>query len=89
MVIVGRGGAIILRDHPNVLRVGTVARVEDRISRIMERDRAGREQAEKTLLDRDQARADYYLRYFGLDNPDDPELYHLVITTSDLSMDYA
>jgi cytidylate kinase len=89
VVIVGRGGSIILRDHPNVLRVGTVARVEDRISMIMERDQAGREQAEKTLLDRDQARADYYLRYFGLDNPDDPELYHLVINTSDLSMDYA
>ena len=89
VVIVGRGGAIILRDQANALRVGTIARFEDRISRIMERDRTDREQAEKTLVNRDRARTDYYMRYFGLANPDDTELYHLVLNTSDLSMDYA
>ena len=89
VVIVGRGGSIILRDQANVLRVGTIARFEDRISRIMQLDRSDREQAEKTLLDRDRARADYYMRYFGLGNADDPELYHLVLNTSDLTMDYA
>ena len=89
VVIVGRGGSIILRDRPEVLRVGTVARLEDRIARIMERDRLTREQAERTLMDRDQARAHYYKRYFGIDNPDDPDLYHLVVNTSDVDTGYA
>lgn len=89
VVIVGRGGSIILRDMPNVLRVGTVARIEDRISGIMERDRIGREQAEKTLVNRDLARAYYFKRYFGIDDPDNPDLYHIVINTSDVDLDYA
>lgn len=89
VVIVGRGGSIILRSMPNVLRVGTVARLEDRIAGIMDRDRIDREQAEKTLTDRDMARAYYFKRYFDIDDPDDPELYHLVINTSDIDMDYA
>ena len=35
VVIVGRGASFILRDDPKVLRVGTVARFEDRVARIM------------------------------------------------------
>ena len=89
VVIVGRGGSIILRDTPNVLRVGTVARLEDRIVGIMERDRIDRAQAEQTLTERDLARAYYFKRYFDIDDPDHPELYHLVINTSDIDMDYA
>ena len=89
VVIVGRGGSIILRSMPNVLRVGTVARLEDRIAGIMDRDRIDRAQAEQTLTDRDLARAYYFKRYFDIDNPDDPGLYHMVINTSDIDMDYA
>ena len=89
VVIVGRGGSIILRDDPNVLRVGTVARLDDRVVRIMERERLGRERAERIVFERDEARANYYKRYFGIRNPDDPELYHLVINTSDVDLDYA
>jgi cytidylate kinase len=89
VVIVGRGGSIILRDTPKVLRVGAVARLEDRIDGIMERDRIGREQAEQTLMDRDLARAYYFKRYFDIDDPDNPDLYHMVINTSDIGLDYA
>ena len=66
-----------------------MARLEDRITGIMERDRIDRAQAEKTLIDRDLARAYYFKRYFDIDNPDDPGLYHMVINTSDIDMDYA
>ena len=89
VVIVGRGGSIILRDTPKVLRVGAVARHEDRVSGIMERDRIGRGQAEKTLVDRDLARGYYFKRYFDIDDPDNPDLYHMVINTSDIELDYA
>jgi cytidylate kinase len=89
VVIVGRGGSIILRDNPFVLRIGVVARLGDRVARIMERERLGREQANKVVFERDRARAHYFKRYFGIDDPDDPESYHLVINTSDMDMEYA
>ena len=89
IVIVGRGAHIILKNMPNVLRVGFVANLADRISTIMERERLDREIAIKTLLDRDKARAGYFKRFFDVDAPDDPELYHLVINTSDVSMEAA
>ena len=89
VVIVGRGGAAILRDRPGVLRVGAVARLEDRIARIMERDRVDHDRAAQIVSERDEARALYHKRYFGIDNADDPNLYHIVLNTSDLDMDYA
>ena len=89
VVIVGRGGSIILQDDPNVLHVGTVARFEDRVARIVERERLDKQRAEKTVIDRDKARAYNFKRYFGIYNPDDPQLYHLVLNTSDMALDYA
>ena len=89
VVVVGRGGHLILKDVPGVLSVGVVARLEDRIATIMERERVDREQAQETLTARDKARAYYFRRFFGVDDPDDPELYHMVINTSDVSLDCA
>ena len=89
VVIVGRGGYIILRDMPRVLRVGVVANFEDRVETIMERERLGREEADKTVRARDEARADYFKRFFGIVDPDGPELYHLVINSSDINLDSA
>ena len=89
VVIVGRGSPVILGDVPTALRVGTVANREDRVARVMEVDRLGRDEAEQTIIDRDQARAYYYKRYFNIDDPDDPNLYHFVLNTSDLGIEYA
>lgn len=89
VVIVGRGGHIILRDLPRVLRIGTVARHEDRIVTIMERERLNEEQAAKTIEARDKARAFYFKRFFDIDEPDSPEHYQLVINTSEVGIDYA
>ena len=89
VVIVGRGSHIILKDVASVLRVGVVASLEDRIATLMERERLDREQAEKTILARDRARAYYFKRFFDIENPDGPELYHLVINSSHLSLTYA
>lgn len=89
VVIVGRGSPVILRDIYTALRVGTVADWEDRVARVMDVDRLGRTEAEQTIIDRDQARAYYYKRYFNIDDPDDPKLYHFVLNTSDLGIDYA
>lgn len=89
VVIVGRGSHVILRDVPNVLRVGVVAQYEDRVATIMERERIDRKQAEKTMAARDQARAHYFKRILKIDNPDMPELFHLVVNVSDVDLEYA
>ena len=89
VVLVGRAAALILRDEPNVLRVGAVADLDDRITRIMERDRIDRKQAEKVVADRDEAREHYFRRFFGIEDPDDPHLYHIVINTSVMNLEYA
>ena len=89
VVIVGRGAYIILKDDPKVLRVGAVATWDDRVATIMERERLQREDAESVITARDQARADYFKRFFDIDDPDNPELYHLTINASYVDLDYA
>ncbi|MCH8206605.1 MAG: cytidylate kinase-like family protein [Chloroflexi bacterium] len=89
VVIVGRGGYIILRDVPGVLRVGVVATLEDRIQTIVERERIDREEAERTVQARDKARVNFFKRFFGIEHPDSPELYDLVVNTSDMDLDYS
>jgi cytidylate kinase len=88
-VIVGRGSHVILRDMPNVMRVGVISEYEDRVATIMERERISRDDAERIMAARDEARAYYFRRFLGLDNPDAPELFHMVVNISELSLDYA
>ncbi len=89
VVIVGRGAHIILKDAPNVLRVGVVANFEDRVATIAQRERLDPERARKTVQARDQARLYYIKRFFKINDPDDPELYQIVINTSEVSQEYA
>ena len=89
VVIVGRGGPIMLGDTSGVLRVSIIANRQDCVARIMERENLDRDEATKAVIDRDEARAYYLRRFFGVDDPEKPEYYHLVINTSDVSLEYA
>ena len=89
VVIVGRGAHIILEDNPNVLRVGLIATFEDRVERVMVRERLSQSDAEAAILARDEARLEYFRRFFGIDAPDSAEHYHLVINTSEMNLDAA
>jgi cytidylate kinase len=89
VVIVGRGAYMILKDDPNVLRVGAVASLDDRISTIMEREHLDWKKAKDVITARDQARSHYFKRFFDIDQPDNPEYYHLTINTSHVDLDYA
>ena len=55
----------------------------------MDIDQLTKEDAERTIKARDDARGDYYKRYFNIGDPDAPSLYHLVINTSTTSNQYA
>ena len=89
VVFVGRGGHVILNDLPNVLRVGVIAHPEDRIKTIMEREKLNHAVAETMIQNRDSARIYYFQKFFGLNEPDRPDLYHLVVNTSEVSLEYA
>ena len=98
MIIVGRGGQVILKDTPGVLHVRIEAPVEMRIAHIQEQLKTKTEssQSEAKLLqaatdiieNRDMASADYIKRYFNVDW-NDALLYHLVLNRGHLSIEQA
>lgn len=89
VVIVGRGAHIILKDNPKVLRVGLIADFEDRVERIMVRERLEKEQAEEAIRTRDAARQEYFQRFFDIADPDSADHFHLVINTSEMNLEAA
>jgi len=98
MVIVGRGGQMILKDHPEVLHVRIEAPMEDRIQRVKEHlkheqkayraDITLRREAQDMIVTRDYASADYIRQYYKVDWAD-PLLYHVVLNTGLLSIEEA
>lgn len=89
VVIVGRSGSAILKDDPRVLRIGVSAEYEDRVSRIVERDGIGRDEAVALITGRDGAREYHFKRFFGLDNPEDVRQFHICLNTSAVGLEYA
>ena len=89
VVFIGRGGHVILKDMPNVLRVGVVASLEDRVKTLMDREAIDSDKAIVTLEQRDQARKHFFKKYFELDDPDNPNLFHFTINSSEISTIYA
>lgn len=89
VVLLGRGGAAILHDNPKVLRVGVVAKMEDRISRVQQQMRIeSADEAESLIEHTDLAQHRYFERAFE-SSPIDPFLYHFMWNTSDVSLEYA
>ena len=98
MVIIGRGGQVLLKDTPGVLHVRIEAPVEKRIELVIQqmKQQSSAVQSEEKLLrtasdmiaSRDTASADYIKRYFEVDWHD-PRLYHLVLNLGKLSADQA
>lgn len=64
-VIAGRSGFHVLKDHPNHLRVFITASLENRITRVMNKQCLNREQAVKLIEGIDKARENYIQRYTG------------------------
>ena len=88
IVMVGRGCYYILKDAPNVLRVGIEAHIDDRIATIAERERLSLDEAASTVVARDQARLYFFNRFFDIEDPDAPEFFHFVINTSLIGQEY-
>lgn len=89
VVFVGRGAHLILNDMENVLRVGIVAHHEDRIKTLMNRENITESKAIDLIASRDEARAEYFSKFFEIDDPDRPDLFHITINTSEVSLEFA
>ena len=89
VVLLGRGGAAILHDSISVLRVGVIAKLEDRAARVQQQMRLKSvEEAKLTIEHADLAQHRYFERAFE-SSPIDPFLYHFMWNTSDVSLEYA
>ena len=63
--------------------------MEDRVKRIMDREKVDKSRAEEIVAGRDEARVYNFRRFFELSDPEAPELYHMTINSSDVSLEYA
>jgi len=95
IVIVGRGGQVILKDYLDVFHIRIEAPLENRIQGVKTQMKdahhlptdtiEARRKAQDLIGARDLASADYLRRFYGVDW-DDPLLYHLIINTGKVNI---
>jgi cytidylate kinase len=85
-VVLGRAGAVVLRDVPGALHVYLGGSEDARIEVAMEREDIDRKTAARRLVVSDRARRAYVRGAYGVDG-DDPSLYHLMIDATALEPD--
>jgi hypothetical protein len=83
VLLMGRGGQVLLRNHPSTLHVQVVAPAALRVEVVMERLGLAKRDAQNRVKASDHARSDYLRRYHNVDWLD-PTLYDLVINTGRL-----
>jgi hypothetical protein len=88
IVIRGRGSQFILKDFPGAFHVMTVAPVEVRVKRVMERQKLNEEDARNEIARFDNGSREFVKRYFKA-NIADPVNYDIVINTNHLSIESA
>ncbi len=81
-VLVQRAGAVALKGHEQVLKIGVFASWEDRIARMMKSQGLSRtSDAERVIREREKAQEEYFGAYHSA-HPEDENLYDLCVNTS-------
>lgn len=88
VVIVGRGGQVILSGRRDVLHVRVVATLEQRIAYVMRREGLDEAAARARIQMKERARTRYMQTLYHC-NHEDPHLYDLVLNTGVLDLDSA
>jgi cytidylate kinase len=88
VLLVGRGGQVVLRQQPDVLHVRIIAPKPARVQLVMQRCRVPAEVAAARVDATDRARAGYLRRHHGV-RWDDPGLYDIVVNMARLSPELA
>lgn len=84
VIIVGRGGQVILQDEPDVLHVRVRAPMNVRMRRLAEYERIPAQDTLAIAQRHDKAAIEYMRTYFEVEW-NDPNLYHMVINSGKLS----
>ena len=85
-LFVGRCADYILRDHPRCLNVFISATIDDRITRICDKNGITPQEARNLIEKADKRRAEYY-NYYSNKRWGRAESYHLCINSSQLGID--
>lgn len=88
VVIIGRGGQMILRDRTDAVHIQLVADEPVRVERVKEWESLNDEAALKRLRSFNRSRAAFHKKFWKVDVWD-PRLYDVVINTTHLSYDDA
>jgi cytidylate kinase len=88
VVILGRGGQMILADMPRTLNVLCVAPRELRAHRLAERNEIGMEEALHRIVDSDRAQCAFFKKFWHV-ALEDPKLYDVTVDTGRLSYEAA
>jgi cytidylate kinase len=88
VLLVGRGGQIVLAGWPGVLHVRIIAPADARMRCVQERCRISAEAAAARIAASDRTRAAFLRRHYGA-RWDDPRLYDLVINMARLTVEDA
>ena len=84
-VVVGRAGAVVLRDRPGTLHVRLDGPLEGRVQRAVGLEGVDEEQARKLAAETDRAREAYVKHFYKCDARDSTQ-YHLVIDSTALEL---
>jgi cytidylate kinase len=88
VVIVGRGGQIILRDKKDVFHVRIIASMESRLELLMKQTGLDETPAMKLIRKNDKRQANY-IKYCYQEDWDNPSLYHLIVNAGELGVEFA
>jgi cytidylate kinase len=86
VVVLGRAGALVLRDDPRAFHVRLDGPRSRRVEEAMRRTELDRAEVERQLAETDRAR-ESYVRHFYRADARDPALYHLMIDSTALPLD--
>jgi len=85
-VILGRAGAIVLRDQPDALHVRLDGPLDARVQRAVGLEGVDEEQARKLAAETDRAR-EAYVKHFYKCDARDARHYHLVLDSTAIDLD--
>jgi cytidylate kinase len=81
VVVLGRAGAIVLRDRPGAFHVRLDGPAERRVFQAMRVEQIDEDEARRLQRNSDRARMDYVKHFYRAD-PRDPRHYHIVLDST-------
>lgn len=85
VVVLGRAGALVLRDQPRALHVRLDGPEEARVFQAMRVQEVDEDEARRRQRNSDRARVDYVKHFYRAD-PRDPRHYHLVLDSTAVAL---